>query len=64
VFNQIYFNLCEINKSKKDNYKKYSGLHEHHIIPKHMGGSDEECNLTYLSVREHIIANWKTITKL
>lgn len=31
-------------------------------MPKHAGGSDDECNLTYLSVREHIIAHfllWK-----
>lgn len=58
MFGQIYSNLCESNKSRKDNYKKYSGLHEHHIVPKHMGGTDENCNLTYLNVREHIIAHY------
>jgi len=58
VFNQIYSNLCEGNKSRKENYKKYSGLHEHHVFPKHMGGDDSEKNLTYLSVREHIIAHY------
>ena len=58
MFSQIYSNLCEGNKSRKDNYKKYSGLHEHHIIPKHMGGSDEDYNLTYLNVKEHIIAHY------
>ena len=58
MFNQIYSNLCEVNKSRKENYKKYSGLHEHHVFPKHMGGDDSEENLTYLSVREHIIAHY------
>lgn len=58
MFDRIYSNLCEGNKSRKDDYKKYSGLHEHHIVPKHMGGTDEDCNLTYLNVREHIIAHY------
>ena len=58
MFSQIYSNLCDSNKSRKDDYKKYSGLHEHHIVPKHMGGTDEDCNLTYLNVREHIIAHY------
>jgi hypothetical protein len=30
MFSQIYSILCENNKSRKENYKKYSGLHEHH----------------------------------
>lgn len=58
MFDRIYSNLCDSNKSRKDDYKKYSGLHEHHIVPKHMGGTDEDCNLTYLNVREHIIAHY------
>ena len=28
-------------------------LHKHHIIPKHMGGSDDPSNLVSLSVEEH-----------
>jgi hypothetical protein len=58
MFNHIYSNLCEGNKSRREDYKKYSGLHEHHIVPKHMGGTDDDCNLTYLNVREHIIAHY------
>lgn len=58
MFNHIYSNLCEGNKSRREDYKKYSGLHEHHIIPKHMGGTDDDYNLTYLNVREHIIAHY------
>lgn len=58
MFSQIYYNLCESSKSKYNNYKKYSGLHEHHIFPKHMGGDNSEENLTYLNIREHIIAHY------
>lgn len=54
----IYQNLCNVNKIRKSLYEKGSGLHEHHIIPKHMGGTDEDGNLTYLTVREHIIAHY------
>lgn len=35
-----------------------SGLHKHHILPKHMGGDDSDGNLTYLTVREHVIAHY------
>jgi len=39
-----------------------SGIHRHHILPKHMGGLDEDNNYTYLYPREHQIAHfllWK-----
>lgn len=62
LFSTIYHNLCESRKPNIVNYKRFSGLHEHHIIPKHLGGSNDSTNLTYLTVREHIIAHfllWK-----
>lgn len=31
----------------------------HHIIPKHMGGSDDESNLVELTVKEHAEAHWE-----
>lgn len=34
-------------------------LHLHHIIPRHMGGSDDPSNLVYLSVEEHAEAHRK-----
>ena len=37
--------------------------HKHHIIPKHMGGTDEPFNLIELTVEEHAEAHrvlWKT----
>lgn len=33
--------------------------HKHHIIPKHMGGSDEESNLVELTIEEHAEAHKK-----
>jgi hypothetical protein len=33
--------------------------HKHHIIPKHMGGSDEEDNLIELTIEEHAEAHRK-----
>lgn len=62
IYSQIYYRLCESKKQSKEHHVPGSGLHKHHIIPKHAGGSDEEDNFTYLSVREHIIAHfllWK-----
>lgn len=35
-----------------DGYKE-----SHHIVPKCMGGSDEESNLVYLTASEHYVAH-------
>lgn len=46
----------------KNKWAPGSGIHRHHIVPKHMGGVNEESNFTYLTVREHVIAHfllWK-----
>lgn len=58
----IYTRLCESRKTRVHEYGRGSGLHEHHIIPRHVGGDDSPSNLTYLTVREHILAHkllWK-----
>lgn len=34
-------------------------IHKHHIIPKHMGGSDDSSNLIELTVEEHAEAHLK-----
>jgi len=34
-------------------------MHKHHIVPKHMGGTDDENNLVYLTVEEHAEAHKK-----
>ena len=62
IYQTVYNNLCEQRKQRASSYTKYSGLHAHHIIPRHQGGTDEESNITYLTVREHILAHfmlWK-----
>lgn len=33
--------------------------HKHHIVPKHMGGSNKSSNLAYLSVKDHAEAHRK-----
>ena len=32
-------------------------LHQHHIIPRHAGGSDDPANLVYLTIEEHANAH-------
>jgi hypothetical protein len=62
MYSKIYYNLCESKKQAQKLYFPGSGLHKHHIIPKHMSGTDDPENFTYLTVREHIIAHfllWK-----
>lgn len=62
IYNNTYHSLCQRGKALRESYHSGSGLHKHHIIPKHAGGSDEESNLTYLTIREHILAHfmlWK-----
>jgi hypothetical protein len=62
LYKTIYNNICERGQLLKEKYGPKSGIHKHHIIPKHMNGNDNEDNFTYLSVREHKIAHfllWK-----
>jgi len=37
--------------------------HRHHIIPKHMGGTDDEDNIILLTLEEHIQAHWDLYQK-
>lgn len=62
IYTDVYITMCDRNRQRVSEYKKYSGLHQHHIKPKHMGGCDDISNLTYLTLREHKIAHfllWK-----
>lgn len=62
IYEPIYKKLCETRKNNKQNYSKFSGLHKHHIIPRHSNGEDSEDNYTYLTIKEHILAHfmlWK-----
>ena len=35
--------------------------HKHHIIPKHIGGTDDPSNLVDLTIEEHAEANTTTL---
>jgi hypothetical protein len=54
----IYNNL--VNTAKSENRIKNSEIYyeNHHIIPRHMGGSDCDENLVLLTFREHIISHY------
>jgi hypothetical protein len=58
MYKQVYYNLCKTKSTFKEEWKPGSNLHRHHIVPKHSGGSDDEDNLTYLTIREHILAHY------
>jgi len=61
-YTKIYFSLIEKRKEflidKKINYGE-----QHHIVPKSLGGSNDEENLVILTAREHYIAH-KLLTKM
>lgn len=62
MYLSIYYTLCQSKKQLKEHWVPGSGLHRHHIVPVHSGGTDDEENFTYLTPREHIIAHfllWK-----
>jgi hypothetical protein len=42
---------------------KLPGYERHHILPKSLGGSDNESNLIYITSREHFICHW-LLTKI
>ena len=46
-------------KTKRVYYrkKKPKGLHAHHIIPLHAGGTNDENNIAFLTVEQHAIAH-------
>ena len=58
MYDTVYTNLCEDGKDRRSIYRRGSGLHAHHIIPKHNGGTNDQDNITYLTVREHVIAHY------
>ena len=57
-FERIYVNICESKKKNKVFYGPGSGLHEHHILPKHSGGKDDDYNYTYLTPKEHTTCHY------
>lgn len=62
IYSRLYYSLCQSRSQLIESWKPGSGLHRHHIFPKHSGGTDDLSNFTYLTIREHIIAHfllWK-----
>lgn len=62
IYQKIYTNLCYSRSQLQELWKPKSNIHRHHIKPKHAGGTEDESNFTYLTIREHIIAHfllWK-----
>ena len=53
-YQRIYNEM--IQNAKQRNITGYTETH--HILPKSMGGSDDENNLVRLTAREHYIAHW------
>lgn len=56
-FEKTYNDLIESRKYRGTKRKRNDGLNKHHIIPKCLGGKDEEDNYVLLTFREHIIAH-------
>lgn len=58
-YKKTYDSLIE--KGKSENYNVCTEVniyyHVHHIVPKCLGGMDEESNLVKLTIRQHIIAH-------
>ena len=61
-YQQIYQKLMKRGKEKRIFITKYGRLERHHVIPKHVGGTNDACNITTLHHEEHILAHhllWK-----
>lgn len=54
-YKKIYDELCSSRKNR--GLKRESGYEIHHILPRSMGGSNEENNLVKLTYKEHFIAH-------
>jgi len=52
-YSQVYYSI--INRAKS---RDISGYYEkHHVIPRSLGGADDETNLVKLTAREHFICH-------
>jgi hypothetical protein len=61
-YKNIYYKIIENAKKETENGNRYVGYYEkHHILPKSLGGSNNENNLVKLTAREHFICHWLLI---
>lgn len=49
--------LMFIDECKNKVYEENTMIHKHHILPKFMGGTDDDSNLVELSVKDHFEAH-------
>ena len=56
-YERWYTSLIAKARSTRSLYPKTENTEKHHIIPRCVGGTDEESNLARLSIREHYIAH-------
>ena len=58
-YQRIYDEIIERAKSRGLNKKLLDGYFErHHIIPRSLGGFDDDSNLVLLTGREHYLCHW------
>lgn len=58
-YKAIYYKIIENAKKETENGNRCIGYFEkHHILPKSLGGSNDEENLIRLTAREHFICHW------
>lgn len=58
-YKKIYYKIIENAKKETENGHRFVGYFEkHHILPKSLGGSNDEKNLVILTAREHFICHW------
>ena len=58
-YKAIYYKIIE--KAKKETeygHRQLGYFEKHHILPKSLGGSNDEINLVKLTAREHFICHW------
>lgn len=55
---RIYDLIIERGQKRGLPRKKQKGLERHHIVPRSLGGTDENPNLVDLTPREHFICHW------
>lgn len=53
----IYNRLVERGKTVRPLVEGWGVIHRHHIVPRHIGGTDDPSNITKLQVKEHWLAH-------
>jgi len=58
IYNKLILRaLSECRQKYKKDHKKYVCYERHHILPKALGGTNDETNLVLLTPREHLFAH-------